>query len=136
MKFGIVKWLPAALLAACLPAGAQTITPKIHANIPFNFVAGGQYLQAGQYTVAPAMEDTRTTWRITSDDDRVSVSMITHETDSPVKSHRRSLMFQQLGSRYVLTEFWTGEHTGREMPMPSRQTLEAASGKTVEVAAE
>jgi len=135
MKLGKASWLLAALMGVCLPASAQVINTRIHVNIPFNFVAGHEYLSAGRYTIVPVFKDTVTTWRITSDDDRVSVSMITREAMSPVKIHRRSVMFQQLGGRYVLAEFWTTEHSGREIPKMSQQALEA-SGKDVEITAE
>lgn len=136
MKLGTASWLLAALIAVCLPAPAQVVTEKMHVNIPFNFVAGHEYLSAGHYTIVPVSNDTVTAWRITSDDDRVSVSMITLAATSPVKSHHRSVMFQEVGGRYVLTEFWTTQHSGREVPKASRQTLEAATGKNVVIAAE
>ena len=135
MKFGKAKWLSAALIAVCLPAAAQDITPKMKANIPFNFVAGSQYLPAGHYTIAPVFKNTLTAWRITSDDAHSTAAMITSDASSPIRSHRRSLMFQRIGGNYVLTEFWTEEHSGREMPKP-HETQNAEAGKSVEVAAE
>jgi len=136
MKSAKASWLLAALMGVCLPASAQVINTKIHVNIPFNFVAGHEYLSAGHYTIVPVSEESVTTWRITSEDDRASVSMITRAAMSPVKIHHRGVMFQQLGGRYVLTEFWTTEHSGREIPKASPQTLEAVSGKDVEITAE
>jgi len=136
MKFARMSVFVALLVAVCLPAGAQVIKTKMGVNVPFNFVAGSEYLPAGHYTIVQAFSDNNTTWRITSDDDRHSVSMLTDTTSSPVKSHRRSVVFQQVGARYVLSEFWTTEHSGREVPKARHQTLEASAGKNVEVAAE
>ena len=136
MKYARVSVFVALLLAVCLPAGAQVIKTKMGVNVPFNFVAGSEYLPAGHYTIVQAFSDTNTTWRITSDDDRLSVSMVTSNASSPVKSHRRTVVFQQVGARYVLTEFWTTEHSGRELPKAHHQTFEASSAKNVEIAAE
>ena len=136
MKFTRVSVLVALLVAVCLPAGAQVIETRMGVNVPFNFVAGSEYLPAGHYTIVQASSDTNTIWRITSDNDRVSVSIVTSNTSSPVKSHHRSVVFQQVGTRYVLSEFWTTEHSGRELPKAHHQTLEASTAKNVEIAAE
>jgi len=136
MKFARVSVFVALLVAGCLPAGAQVIRAKMGVNVPFNFVVGSEYLPAGHYTITPVNSDTNTAWRITSDDDRLSVSMVTSNTSSPVKSHRRSVVFQQVGTRYILSEFWTAEHAGRKVPKSRHETLEASSAKNVEIAAE
>jgi len=136
MKFGRVGVSLAVLLAVYFPASAQVIRTKMGVNVPFNFVAGSEYLPAGHYTIVQVYSHTDTTWRLTSDDDRLSVSMVTNNASSPVKSHRRSVVFRQVGARYVLTEFWTTEHSGRELPSAHHQTLEASSAKNVEIASE
>jgi len=136
MKFARVSAFAALLVAGCLPSGAQVIKTKMGFTVPFNFVAGSEYLPAGHYTITPVNSDAKTTWRITSEDDRLSVSMVTSNTSSPVKSHHRSVVFQQIGTRYVLSEFWTTEHAGREVPKSHHQRLEASSAKNVEIAAE
>ena len=135
MKYARVSIFVALLLAVCLPAGAQVIKTKMRVNVPFNFVAGSEYFPAGHYTIMQVFSYTNTTWRITSDDDRRSVSVVTNDTSSPVKSHRCSVVFQQVGARYLLTEFWTTEHEGRALPSARHQTLEATSTKNIEIAA-
>ncbi len=136
MKFGRVGAALGLLVAVGLPASAQQIRTKMGVTIPFNFVVGGQDLPAGHYTIAAVNVDTNTAWRITSDDDRLSVSIITHDASSPIISHHRVVVFQQFDKRYVLTEFWTTEHSGRELLKARHQTLVVASAQNVEIAAE
>jgi hypothetical protein len=136
MNFGRVGVALGLLLAVGFPASAQQIRTKMGVTIPFNFVAGGEYLPAGHYTIRPIYVGTDTAWRITSDNDRLSASIITHDAWSPVMSHRRSVVFEQLDNRYILTGFWTTEHSGRELSKPRHQPLEVSSAKNVEVAAE
>jgi hypothetical protein len=130
MKFCRVSLFFALLIAVCLPAVAQT---GMRANIPFNFVAAGQSLPAGQYVVAPVFKDGHTAWRIYSDN--ANVHLLTSPVESQ-KAHNPSLVFFQAGGVYSLVEFWPSEHSGRGVPKSNvKQTLVSENGKYVEIAA-
>ncbi len=122
------------VVAACLPAVAQA---PMRVNIPFDFIAAGKLLPAGHYMVVPVWKDTQKAWRISNENDKFSVSMITNAVESPVKPHHRSLVFLQNGGRNVLVEFWPEEHSGRAAPWSSvKQTFVADASKHVEIAAQ
>jgi hypothetical protein len=133
MKLCKVSLFLALLVAVCLPAVAQT---GMGVNIPFDFVAAGQVLPAGHYTVARAFSsDHAILWRIYND--HSSVNVITQPVGSVQTAHRPSLIFIQAGGAYSLVEFWLSQHSGRALPQSKmNQSLVAEGGKYVEVGTE
>ena len=133
MKFCKFSLFVGLFAAVCLPAGAQTQTLKV--NIPFNFVAAGKSLPAGQYRVTSLVQPD-TAWVISND--QVGAVMLTSRVESPQKTHRPSLVFLQAGGAYSLVQFWNEDHSGRDVPKANvKKTLVAdQGGKFVEIGAE
>jgi hypothetical protein len=132
MKFCKVALFLALLAAVCLPAVAQN---EMRLNIPFNFVASGKFLPAGQYKVAPVWLAGQSVWHIYND--RASVQVLTKLAESPQAAHPLSLVFSQSGAGYSLVQIWATEHSGRELIRPkATQTLVAEGGTYVEIGAE
>jgi len=131
MKFCKFSLFVALFAAVCLPAGAQT---TLRVNIPFNFVAAGKSLPAGQYRVR-SLDRPDNAWVISNY--QVGAVMLTKRVESPEKIHRPSLVFLQAGGSYSLIQIWNGEHSGRDVPKENvKKTLVAdESGKFVEIAA-
>jgi len=59
VKFRKFSLFLALVMAVCLPAVAQT---AMRVNIPFNFIAAGKSLPAGQYMVTRVFSGDQTTW--------------------------------------------------------------------------
>jgi hypothetical protein len=134
MKFCKVGLFFALLVAVCLPAMAQT---TMRVNVPFNFIAAGKSLPAGQYIVGPVASFT-CAWSLSSD--HTSAMIITNPADFTAKAHRPSLVFMNAGGAYSLVEIWNS-HSGRNVPQSNvKRTLvskdESKGDKYVEVAAE
>jgi hypothetical protein len=136
MKFGKFFVCLALLAAACVPALSQNT--KMGASIPFDFVVDGKLMPAGHYTVVPVWTHALNAWRIYNDSNNASVTIMTNEAESPVSSHNRGLVFLQTGGQKVLVEFWTGQHSGRDMEWSSvKGNFVADNGnKKVEIAAQ
>jgi hypothetical protein len=111
MKFLKFSLFIALLVAACLPAAAQT--QQLRLNIPFDFIVKGKTLPAGHYVAK----------RLGTIDDSVS--------------HNLSLIFLKSGDQYSLLQIWDGQHFGRELLRSNvKQTMVADNGTYVEVGAE
>ena len=120
MKFCKVSLFLALLVAVCLPAVGQT---AMRVDIPFNFVATGKSLPAGQYTVARSSGNT---WCIS--DDHSGALMLTSAIDPSRKGHRSSLIFLKAGGTYSLVQIWLW-NSGRAVPQwQVKQTLVSKDG--------
>lgn len=127
-KFGLFLTL---LAAVCLPAAAQT---DLHVNIPFDFVAGGKALPAGQYTVRQVFPSDNIAWGLFGD--HQSAMFVTGALQSVSAPHELSLVFLHQGDQYSLTQIWSSKHLGRDVPRSNvKQTVIAKSDNYVEVAA-
>lgn len=132
MKFCKFGLFVALFATVCIPAGAQT---ALKVNIPFNFVAAGKSLPAGEYRVT-SLDKSDNALVITND--QVGTVMLTRRVESPEKTHRPSLIFLQAGGSYSLVQIWNGERYGRDVPKANvKKTLVAdEGGKFVEIGAE
>ena len=131
MKLSKVSLFVILVAAACLPAAAQA--PSF--NVPFNFVASGKALPAGQYKIQRVFEKNQSAWRIYSAKD--SVMLLTASVESPQTSHPLSLVFVRVGEGYALSQFWNQEHDGQEfLRIHGKQNLIAKDAQYVEVGAE
>lgn len=129
VKFGLLLYLVA---AACFPAAAQT---GLRFNVPFDFVAGGKVMPAGQYTVAPTFGDTNTTWIIAGQGN--GAMLLTNQLQSSSTEHEVSLVFLRSGGQLSLAEIWSSGKFGREvMRTDVKKTLIAQGAKYVEISAE
>jgi hypothetical protein len=86
---------------------------RIH--VPFDFVAGGKQLHAGDYTVGRARTDGESALIIRSLDGRDAAIVITNAGGSPAA--RAAMSFRQYGERYFLSEVSIpGTASVRELP--------------------
>ena len=109
----------ALLVALCLPVVGQT---QLIVDVPFNFVAGGRVLPAGEYRVSRAFLWSNDGWWIRSGKD--SAAIMTNEVRSPHQTHRASMVFVHTSDGYSLAQVWTSEHEGRELELrPSVKTM-------------
>ena len=126
--------LSLALFAAvCLPAVAQT---ELHFNIPFNFVAAGKTMPAGDYKVMPAFHNVNNAWSLIGSDG--SVTLLTNSVESAKAAHKCSLVFLRAGGQFSLTQIWSSDPKfGREVMRSNvKRSLLAKGGEYVEVRAE
>lgn len=131
MKFCKLGLFFALLAAVCLPAAAQ----ELHVNVPFNFVANGKTLPAGEYTVQRTFSDGNA-WSLIGDHDSAMVLIGT--VQSVNTPHNPSLVFLQQGGQYSLTQIWSSQFLGRDvMRSHVKQTVVAKGDSNyVEVRAE
>lgn len=126
-------WLCLGLFASvCLSAAAQS---TLRFNVPFDFVAGGKLMFAGEYNVGPTFGENNTAWTIAGAGN--SVMLLTNGVQSAKASHEISLVFLRSGGRLWLAEVWPSEDFGRKMLRSKiSQTLIAQGATYVEVRAE
>ncbi|HEX8352060.1 MAG TPA: hypothetical protein VF611_04000, partial [Pyrinomonadaceae bacterium] len=103
--------------------------------IPFDFVAGGEALPAGTYSVEPVKRDSYTAWEIRSTTGRAgSVVMTSALGGRAAAGADARLVFRKYAQAYVLAQVWpSGEGAGREVVQSrrGRAAAEAAGGKHV-----
>jgi hypothetical protein len=107
-----------ALVTGAVSANGQSRT--IVAQVPFDFIVGGQTLPAGRYTVNPAKDD-RTELLIQNSEAGKSLFQLTNSTGPIGKDMHARLVFHRYGGTYFLAEVWeSASHTGRRV-LPSKQ---------------
>lgn len=132
MKCARISVFLVLFVAVCLPAVAQT---GIKVNVPFDFIAAGKTMPAGQYKVTPVFNKDNVAWQIFNA--QGSVMMLTNSIESPQVAHRASLVFTQAGGHYSLVQIWSAQHSGREVPLANtKQNLVAENSQLVEIGAE
>ena len=113
------------LLAAPLPA--QTL--RVVANIPFEFVTGGQTLPAGEYILDTVA--TNGVVRIWNQSTNERALALANSVSEPfVRPNAQvTLTFQRYGNQHFLRRIWNGyDAVGREIPMSkAEQALTAKS---------
>jgi hypothetical protein len=116
VKFGLLAVIT--MVAAIVPAKAQSLQYKLTANIPFDFTVMDKKLPAGKYSIGRAQNSNGDlVIQIASADRRDSVTRLTIPvlTRDPVK--QGVLVFHQYGDEYFLYEIWpAGGTTGRAFP--------------------
>ena len=133
MKFLKFSLFLALLVAACLPAAAQT--QQMRLNIPFDFIVKGKTLPAGHYIAKRLGTIDESVWTLESD--QAAAMFLTNPVESPKVSHNPSLIFLKAGDQYSLLQIWDGQHFGREVLRTNvKQTMVADAGQYVEVGAE
>jgi hypothetical protein len=101
-----------ALAAACLPAQAQDFS---RFKIPFDFAAGAKQLKAGTYVISKALPNSNIAWMLRNVDTSDAVILPTNSIESPINSHRTSMVFHANHGQYSLYQFWLDQHEGRVM---------------------
>lgn len=97
-------------------------------NVPFDFMAGGVNLPAGEYLIK--------TWGPTSSlflTNRADAETVILPSNAAVSANIQTeskLMFHRYGDRYFLAQIWTaGSASGRELPKSEREKEMALSAK-------
>lgn len=98
------------LVATSLVAQSK---PVITANVPFNFVAGGKTLPAGEYQIQTERPNVVL---IQSRDSKSSTNLSAHSAQNTEMSGVAALRFNRYGDRYFLSQVWTGSDLGQELP--------------------
>ena len=105
------------LVLAAVTASAQS-AKQMTANIPFQFTIGNQTLPAGEYTIRYINQDSgKNTLLIKSTDGRNSriVQMTPAQKSTPAE--KASLVFNQYGDSYFLSEVWNAaDQFGLSLP--------------------
>jgi hypothetical protein len=110
----------ASLLLGILMLGstvhAQRNERIIKANIPFDFVVGGETFPAGRYSVAligPVLLELR------DSEGRALTNVLTHSVQASAEPARPKLRFESEGGLHVLTQVWQeGDDIGQQILLP------------------
>ncbi|MFN2514741.1 MAG: hypothetical protein ABR556_00880 [Pyrinomonadaceae bacterium] len=113
----LVLIMTLALAAAVVSANGQSANRMV-ANIPFEFVVGGESMPSGEYSVNNATTD-GSAILIQSADAKNSAIRFTNAVEEKARTNSR-LVFHRYGQRYFLAEVWKGDSTGRQL-LKSRQ---------------
>ena len=87
--------------------------PAIKANVPFDFVAGGKMLPAGEYQIQTEQANVLS---IRSMDFKSNANLSAHSAQDTQMSGVAALRFNHYGDRYFLSQIWTGSDRGQELP--------------------
>ena len=109
----------------------------IKVTVPFSFVAGAKTLPAGQYEVKTLQASVVT---IRGTDSEPAMMLLAHSAEAQQMDGVAELKFNRYGDRYFLSQIWTGNIRGRELPksQAEREQIAAApfSRGSVTLAAE
>lgn len=127
------------MTVAVVGAQAQTAN-QMKADIPFRFVIGEQTLPAGEYSVRYINQDSGKTALLFKSTDG-KVSRIVNMNTTQRGAMKASLVFNQYGDTYFLSEVWTGaDQYGLSIPRSRSErqmkegTLSEKEAKRVTVA--
>ena len=94
---------------------AQTAQNKISAQVPFEFMANGKAMAAGECTIRVEGDGTKILWIRSGN---VTLAAIPNATESASASEKTVLKFHRYGDRYFLAGVSRqGEARGYELPM-------------------
>jgi len=102
----LLVFLGAVLFAAAASAGDSD---RLVVNIPYDFVVGGNTLQAGTYTVRPLSDTSKFPLCISSFEHRTTVYILADEVE-PSSHIKGSVTFVNAGDQHFLTRIQTGQH--------------------------
>jgi hypothetical protein len=120
--------LPLLMTAA---ASAQSVHMKI--TVPFNFIAVGTTLPAGEYEIQSTGAEDKVLV-IRNRNSAQAVLVFSNSTQALNASSSTKVVFHHYGSRYFLSELWVeGDKLGHQVTPSSRETEVAmdASGSEV-----
>jgi hypothetical protein len=114
-----------ALAALALPAVAQH-SDLSRVNVPFNFVAENQRLQAGDYSIQ-LMQNGRLLIR--SADGKVATTVLSLPAPLQTTATASEVVFNRYGGEYFLSEVrLQGQNTGREVLRGKKESELARKG--------
>ncbi len=116
VKFGLLAVIT--MIAAIVPAKAQSLQYKLTANIPFDFTITDKKLPAGKYSVVRAqISNGDQVLLFSSADGQQQLSRLTIPVYARDVMKSGVLVFHQYGDEYFLTQIWpAGGQTGRALP--------------------
>ncbi|HEX8175407.1 MAG TPA: hypothetical protein VF543_09830 [Pyrinomonadaceae bacterium] len=125
MKSVILKSFVVVMLAVSLvslTAQAQSAN-QLKASIPFSFIIGNQTLPAGEYTVKYVNQSSgKSALLFKSVDGRTSRIVNMNTAQANRAEMKASLVFNQYGESYFLSEVWTGsDQYGLSLPKSSAE---------------
>ena len=129
----LILWT-SVLVAACLPAQAQSVRFKI----PFDFTAGAKQFSAGEYLISASLPNSNRAWTIRNvSTGEVGIIATTSSVESPLVARKISLMFHCSEGEYSLFQLWPNEYEGRVAQPPSSKVeyRRLANAQTVEIPA-
>ena len=107
--------------ALVITAAANAQTIKLKVNVPFNFIAGGVTLPAGEYTVK-TVDDGARVLSFSNSNSHAANLVISNTCVSVKPSQGTKLVFHRYGSRYMLSEIWVnGDSSGHQIPPGPRE---------------
>ena len=112
--------------AALLTLGVTFASAQMRANIPFDFMAAGSNLVAGEYTLETT-GDTDQLLQMCNLQQHRCVFMIASQVASKAKNDPGKLVFNRYGDQYFLSEIWSRSLV-RTLPQDRRERQLAKSG--------
>ena len=105
----------ALVVALAAPLAAQTL--RVTANVPFEFVVGGQSMPAGEYSIASAGPSTTSAIRVSNGSTGV-LSLAMNSSVAPQEQTGQALLiFHRYGDQYFLSRIVDGvRSTVLELP--------------------
>ncbi|MEK7406743.1 MAG: hypothetical protein AAB225_16830 [Acidobacteriota bacterium] len=120
------------LLAVALVAFPQS-TPRLNADIPFEFYVGGTVLPAGQYQMDQM--GTAGTLAVRSFENKAAAVVLAQPARSRSVESQSRLIFNKYGDTYFLAQIWrAGTNEGISLKRSKRERELARVIGTVEVA--
>lgn len=115
----------AALTVLSVPLFAQH-SELMKINVPFNFVAENQRMQAGQYTIQPLLNGRLL---IRSANGKVAMTILSLPDPLQSTATDSQVVFHRYGGEYFLAELWMqGQNTGREVLRGRKESELARKG--------
>jgi hypothetical protein len=99
-------------VAAPLPLGAQA--SQVNCRVPFSFIVSGRTMPAGLYTLSMQPRYIRVQGLSAS-------AFALTNSDSGKADGRAKAVFLKNGDQYHLAEVWTGDGSGRAIPVSKRE---------------
>ena len=96
-------------LAILVPLSITTSASEVSCRVPFSFIAGGQTMSPGLYTVS-------TSQGVMILRGARQNAVVLTLTDKERANGNARLVFLKTGERYELAEVWRGDGTGLQIP--------------------
>ena len=116
----LVIFAALSLAATSLLAQSQAL----RLDVPFDFVAGGKTLPAGQYIVE---SDRRGAVSIQSADFKDAVILVSYPAQDDRMNGVGAMRFRRYGTRYFLSQVWMGSEMGQALPKSRAEREQIAS---------
>lgn len=121
----VVLALAAIVMVVAMPLFAQH-TELMKINVPFNFVAENQWMQAGEYSIQPIPNGAVL---IRSADGKSVNTVLSLPAPLAATARASQVVFHRYGANYFLAQLWMqGQNTGREVLKGRKESELARKG--------